>query len=96
MGLHQGEGGGNKRDEEGALNSIDLQKAAVRRGSCEHGVSNVDVSLRVLGAVSVLLAWLRSWPCCGLWQDPRWAWKRSGSQHCSLVLYSSRVQVWPR
>lgn len=31
-GLHQGEGGGNKRDEEGALNSIDLQKeAAVRK-----------------------------------------------------------------
>ena len=96
-GLHQREGGGNKRDEEGALKSIELQKeAAVRRGSYEHGVSDVDVSLHVLAAVSILLAWLRTWPCRGLWQDPCRAWKRSGSQRCSLVLHGSRVRVWPR
>lgn len=58
-------------------------------------MSDVDVSLHVLGAVSVLLAWLRTWPCCGLWQDPCWAWTCSGSQHCSLVLHSSRLHVWP-
>lgn len=46
QGLHQGKGGGNKRDEERALNSIELQKeAAARRGSCEHGVSSTGVSL---------------------------------------------------
>lgn len=55
-GLHQGQGGGNKRDEEGALNSIVLRKeTAVRRESSEHGVSGIGVSLHVLGAVSVML-----------------------------------------
>lgn len=88
-GAAQGKGGGHKRGEEGALNSINLQKeAAAKRGSYEHGVSDVNVC--------VLLAWLRTWPCCELWQDSCWAGKRSGSQHCSLVLHSSRVWVWPR
>lgn len=55
-GLHQGQGGGNKRDEEGALNSVVLWKeTAVRRESSEHGVSGIGVSLHVLGAVSIML-----------------------------------------
>lgn len=84
MGLHRGEGVSNKRDEEGAPNSIVLREAAVRRAGCDHGVSDTALTLPALGAVPVPLAWPRTWPCCVLWRDRCRAWQPFRSR-CSCT-----------
>lgn len=44
--------------------------------------------LDVLSAMSVL-AWLRTWPCRGSWQDHCWAWKHPGPNTAALTFVAA-------